>query len=174
MYIPAFDPFHTIFRMLQILKHFDGDDTVEVDRLRIFDFYLLFPYKVHNIRLKKNETEFRQLRNERIKERTANPYNAVTHDRQFFERLRPYQMIALSHLASYGLIDPELFQEQQVKVLDKDKMQQVMAQLDNNILTESERNVVSWLCYCFRTTPLNGVYGLKYRTQLLESKYDGC
>lgn len=174
MYTAAFDPFHAIYRMLQILKHFEGDDIVDVDRLRIIDFYLLFPYKVHNIRLKKTETEFRQSRNEHIKEKKANPYNAVTHDCQFFERLRPYQMIALSHLASYGLIDPELLLQQRVKVLDAEKMQQVMEKLENKVLTENDRNVISWLCLCFRTTPLNGVYGLKYRTQLLESKYDGC
>lgn len=38
MYNPAFDPFNGIYRMLNILKHFDTHEIVEVDRLRIYDF----------------------------------------------------------------------------------------------------------------------------------------
>lgn len=51
-------------------------------------------------------------------------------------------------------------------------MQQVMSQLEE--MPQAESNIISWLNLCFRTTPLNGTYGLKYRTQLLEYKYDGC
>jgi len=81
-------------------------------------------------------------------------------------------MIALSHIASYGLIDPEMLLHQKVKIADESKMRQVMAGLE--AMPDHERNVISWLNYCFRTTPLCGIYGLKYRTQLLEYKYDGC
>ncbi len=51
-------------------------------------------------------------------------------------------------------------------------MQQVMSQLDE--MAPEDANVLSWLMLSFRNTPLNGVDGLKYRTKLLESKYDGC
>ena len=51
-------------------------------------------------------------------------------------------------------------------------MQQVMSQLDE--MAPEDANVLSWLMLSFRNTPLNGVGGLKYRTKLLESKYDGC
>ena len=59
MYNPAFDPSNGIYRMLNILKHFDVNECIEVDRLRIYDFYLLFPYKAYSIRLKKTETRFK-------------------------------------------------------------------------------------------------------------------
>ena len=154
MYIPAFDPFHTIYRMLYILKRFDGNETVEVDRLRIYDFYLLFPYLANKISLK------------------ITPYNYISNSRRIFERLRPCQMIALSHLAGYGLIDPEMLLQQKVSVTDAEKMQQVMSQLD--VMSPEDANVLSWLMLSFRNTPLNGVDGLKYRTKLIESKYDGC
>ena len=157
MYNPAFDPFNGIYRMLNILRHFGVGEIIEVDRLRIYDFYLLFPYKTYKIRFKRTE---------------ENPYNTSSNDRRLFERLRPYQMIALSHLASYGLISPSLLLEHRVKIIDYGKMQQVLSQLE--MMPAAESNIISWLCYCFRTTPLNGNYGLKYRTKLLESKYDGC
>ena len=154
MYVPAFDPFHAIYRMLNILKRFDGNETIEVDRLRIYDFYLLFPFQANKTSLK------------------ITPYNSISNSRRIFERLRPCQMIALSHLASYGLIDPKMLLQQKVAVADADKMQQVMLQLDE--MSPEESNVLSWLMLSFRNTPLNGVDGLKYRTKLIESKYDGC
>lgn len=171
MYNPAFDPFNGIYRMLNILRHFDVGEVFEVDRLRIYDFYLLFPYKTYKIRLKRTEEDFRKRLAKHI-EKKENPYNVSSNDRRLFERLRPYQMIALSHLASYGLISPKLLLEQRVKVIDAAKMQQVLSQLEP--MPASESNVISWLSFCFRTIPLNGDYGLKYRTKLLESKYDGC
>lgn len=107
MYVPAFDPFHTIFRMLYILKRFDGNETVEVDRLRIYDFYLLFPYLANKISLKSDEKQLKDSRRKYIPNKFT-PYNYISNSHRIFERLRPYQMIALSHLASYGLIDPEM------------------------------------------------------------------
>lgn len=44
MYNPAFDPFNGIYRMLNILRHFGVGEIIEVDRLRIYDFYLLCNY----------------------------------------------------------------------------------------------------------------------------------
>ena len=95
-----------------------------------------------------------------------------SNDRRLFLQLKPYQMIALSHIASYGLIDPQLLLQQKVKVCDEAKMQLVMSQLEE--MPATEHNIISWLNHCFRNTPLDGTYGLKYRTKLLESKYDGC
>ncbi len=172
MYNPAFDPFNGIYRMLHILKHFDTHDMVEVDRLRIYDFYLLFPYKAYKIRLKSTETDYKKRLARFVKEKKENPYNKTISDRRLFLQLKPYQMIALSHIASYGLIDPQLLMQQKVKVADVAKMQQVMSQLEE--MSDKENNIISWLNSCFRTTPLSGTYGLKYRTQLLEYKYDGC
>lgn len=172
MYNPAFDPFNGIYRMLNILKHFDTHEIVEVDRLRIYDFYLLFPYKAYMIRFKKTEADWKKQLSKFVKEKKANPYNKTINDRRLFSQLLRYQMIALSHIASYGLIDPQLLLQQKVKVSDVAKMQQVMSQLEE--MSDEENNVISWLNSCFRTIPLAGTYGLKYRTQLLEFKYDVC
>ena len=51
MYNQAFDLYHTLFRMLHILNKYDVNEKVEVERLRMWDFYLLFPNKIHNIRI---------------------------------------------------------------------------------------------------------------------------
>lgn len=171
IYTPAFDTFNTIYRMLHILSHFDTEKYVEVERMRIFDYYLLFPHRAHKIRLKPGEGEFR-VHLKRFVSSKVNPYQSITNDRRLFERLRPYQMIALSHIASYGLISPEHLLNQQVKVADPEKLRYVISRLEK--MEGIEGNVLSWLCLCFRSTPINGVFGLKNRTNLLESKYDGC
>ena len=78
MYNPAFDPSNGIYRMLNILKHFDVNECIEVDRLRIYDFYLLFPYKAYRIRLQKTETRFKELLHQYVADKKENPYNKVT------------------------------------------------------------------------------------------------
>lgn len=60
-------------------------------------------------------------------------------------------MIALSHLASYGLISPSLLLEHRVKIIDYGKMQQVLSQLE--MMPAAESNIISWLCYCFAPHP---------------------
>ena len=172
IYTPAFDTFHTIYRMLHILKHFDNEPYVEVERIRIFDYYLLFPHRAHAISLRKSEESGFKATLRKYVPVKDNPYHANTNDRRLFERLRPYHMIALSHIAGYGLISPGHLLDRQVKVTDPDRLRDVISRLDKMQNTES--NVLSWLCLCFRTTPVNGEWGLKFRTGLLEYKYDGC
>lgn len=52
IYNQAFDLYHCIFRILNFLNRFNPSDIIEVDKLRIWDFYFLFPNKVYDIRLK--------------------------------------------------------------------------------------------------------------------------
>lgn len=170
MYTPAFDPFNAIYRILSILQHFDMEKEVEVDRIRIFDFYLLFPYKTAKITMGKDDVEIKTMRTRYIKSKET-PYNFNLNDRKLYERLRPYQMIALSHLASYGLIDPQRLLQQKVKILNPDLMREVISKLD--AMSADEQNTLSWLSISFRTLSLNGPHGLKSRTHLIESKYDG-
>lgn len=170
MYIPAFDPFSACYRMLHILEHMGYGEPVEVDRLRIFDYYLLFPARAYAIHLRQAEGGFRSLRRQYVP-RQANPYQAVLSDRRLFERMCPYQMAALRRLAACGLISPAWLLEGEVRVTSEPCLRQVTSATDP--LPVAEGNVIAWLCHCFRTTPLGGEYGLKYRTQLMEYKYDG-
>lgn len=57
VYNQAFDLYHTIFRLLHFLNKFENQTILEIERVRIWDFYLLFPSKIHEIRLKQDESE---------------------------------------------------------------------------------------------------------------------
>lgn len=170
MYIPAFDPFAACYRMLRILEHMGCAAPVEVDRLRMFDYYLAFPARVYAIHLRRGESGFRNLRRQYVS-RQANPYQAVVSDRRLFERMRPYQMAALCRLAACGIVSPHWLARGEVRVASQSRLRQLTCATAP--LPVAGRNVIAWLCHCFRTTPLGGEYGLKYRTQLMEYKYDG-
>ena len=170
MYIPAFDPFAACYRMLHILAILGTGEVMEADRLRILDYYLMLPVRVYGIRLRNSESAFRALRRQYVPRRES-PYCVVTNERRLFERMRPYQMTALHRLAACGLISPGRLLPGEVSVPDAQCLAQAVAALEP--LPASGRNVIAWLDHCFRTTPLAGEYGLKYRTQLMEYKYDG-
>lgn len=169
-YIPAFDPFAASYRMLHILTHLQPHEVVEADRLCIFDFYLLFPTEAHHIRLRRSEADLRTLLRQYVPKK-ANPYCTVPHRRRLFGDMRPYQFAALRRLAATGLICPRQLLAGQVKVADMQRLRQVTDMLAP--LPVGEANMIAWLYHSFRTTPMGGEYGLKYRTQLMEYKYDG-
>mgnify|MGYP001777160972 CR=1 FL=1 len=170
MYNQAFDLYHTLFRLLHILDKYDENEKVEVERLRVWDFYLLFPNKIHTIRIRGCEYKEARIQRKFISKKD-NPYNTVSDGRKFLERQRPYQMAALNYLASLGIIDVEKLFHQEVVLLNRKKLDSILADIGE--LTTQEKNTLSWLSINFRVFPLNGPKGLKDRTGLLISKYDG-
>jgi len=169
VYNQAFDLYHTIFRFIQFLKKFNDGDAIELDRLRIWDFYLLFPSKIHDIRLKQNESEIRQIRKQFVRD-SKNPYEAISEERKVFEKIKPYQLTALKCLASYGIIDKVKLNEDRVIIANKELLAAFVSKLKE--LSRTEQNVVSLMTSYFNQLSLFGPDGLKNRTDLIESKYD--
>lgn len=169
IYNQAFDLYHSIYRVLQFLNKIDDDKMVEIDRMRIWDFYLLFPNKVHDIRLKQNEKEINRLRREYIKY-VANPYESIREERKIFEKLKPYQIAAINCIGSYGIIDKKLIVQQRIKITNRAVLNEFIARFEP--LQPKERNVISLMTSHFFQLSIYGTDGLKSRTKLMESKYD--
>jgi hypothetical protein len=169
VYNQAFDLYHTIFRILQVLERLEEGVRIEIERLRIWDFYLLFPSKIHNIRLKKSEADIREIR-KRFFKNSDNPYDKITEDRKVFEKIKPYQLAALNCIASYGIIDKSLLNQQRVSVVNKEILKQFIEKFED--LPSIEKNVISLMTSHFNQVSLYGTDGLKSRTNLMESKYD--
>lgn len=169
IYNQAFDLYHAIFRILHFLNHFQEEHIIEIDRLRIWDFYLLFPNKIDSIRLRQNDSEVRRIKKEFIKE-SNNPYEIINEERKVFERIKPYQLNALNCIASYGIIDKELLKQQRIKIINKSILNDFVSQLKG--LSPKEHNVISLMALYFYDISLYGKDGLKNRTNLMESKYD--
>lgn len=168
-YNPAFDLYHCIFRMMHILGRLDDEDCLEVDKIRIWDFYILYPFKTYSITIRRKEDELRSLR-EKFIEKDKNPYEYRGDDRKLFDRLQPYQMTALSSLVSYGIIDKESFLKKEIKVSNRDALNNFLENTDS--LSSTAKNALSFLSIFSKSMTMLGVNGLKNRTHLMESKYD--
>lgn len=164
VYHPAFDIYNGVFRMLQLLTLMKQDE-VELDKLRIWDFYLTFPTEARNITFPQSLSELKKI----FKKDKQNPYEDLIDSKRIFERMQPFQMTALKSLASYGLIDNKQFSKGWVKRTEKEIPQDLLDKL--NELTVEKSNILK-LVLGFNELPLYGKTGLKYRTGLLEFKYD--
>ncbi len=51
-YNPAFDLYHSIFRMAHIVDRLSDGECFEIDKVRIWDFYLLFPSKLYDLSIR--------------------------------------------------------------------------------------------------------------------------
>lgn len=169
IYNQTFDLYHCIFRILNFLNRFNPSDIIEVDKLRIWDFYFLFPNKVYDIRLKQNESDIRKLRKQYIKQ-TNNPYEIIFEERKIFKKLKPYQLSALNCIASYGIVNKEMLTQQRITIENKELLNEYISKFGE--LSPREKNVISLMTSHFYNISLFGKDGLKSRTNLMESKYD--
>lgn len=169
VYHHAFDLYHSVYRFLQILTYFNRNEYVEIERLRIWDFYLLFPDKISNIKLKKEEKDIKDIIKLYIK-KDDNPYELLLDNRKMFEKIKPYQLGALKCLASYGIIDKNYLTTNRVTIISKDVLVNYTSKFEP--LSPKESNAIHLLTSHFYLMSLYGVNGLKERTKLLESKYD--
>lgn len=161
VYHPAFDIYNCAFRMLQLLSMMEESE-IELDKLRIWDFYLTFPNEARQITFPRDLFELKKI----FKNKPDNPYEDLIDAKRIAERMNPYQLSALRYLASYGLIDNNLFQKNIIKRTDKKLPSELQEKL-SEINTEKE-NIIK-LVKGFNFIALRG---LKERTGLLEFRYD--
>jgi len=164
VYHPAFDIYNCVFRMLQLLNYMKQSE-VELDRLRIWDFYLTFPNEARNISYPNTLTELKRI----FKKKPENPYEDLIDSKRIIERMKPYQMSALKCIASYGLIDSALFSKNIIKRTEKAIPKELLDKF--NELSDEKANILK-LVVGFNELPLYGKAGLKFRTGLIEFRYD--
>lgn len=168
-YNPAFDLYHCMFRMAHILQKLDDGNPFEVDKVRIWDFYILFPSKVYDITLRQDETDLIKTRKEFF-DKTSNPYEYSGDNRKLFEWIRPFQVSALNCLVSCGILDRDDYLNNKVRVIDHSALDRFVEM--SGELEPKETNVLSFMGLLSRNMQLTGAKGLKARTHLLEFKYD--
>ena len=66
--------YHSIFRMAHIASDLHDGEAFETERVRIWDYFLLYPDKVHKIKIKRDEKDMSELRQKLRK--YNNPYEA--------------------------------------------------------------------------------------------------
>lgn len=169
-YNPAFDLYHCIFRMAHIIDRLEAGECFEIDKVRIWDFYLLYPSKTYDIDvMPRKEKEAYQARAQYI-DKTSSPYEYSGDNRKLMEWIKPVQVSALSCLVSCGILSKDAYLLGNVCVANRKTLKEFVEHAGG--FTDRERNVLSFLSIFSRHMPLTGINGLKAKTKLLESKYD--
>jgi|SRR5581483_1742729 hypothetical protein len=164
LYHPAFDIYHGVFRMLRLLQKFP-ERAVESDKLRILDFYLLFPGELQGFTF---PSEFRSMRKEVAV--VDNPYQQINDPKRIFFRLEPYQNCALRSLAAHQFIDGKLFNQGQVLRTSKALPEALNAAVER--ANEESPAIISLLTGPLLNLDFYGKSGLKGRSDLFEYRYD--
>ena len=168
-YNPAFDLYHCIYRMAHIVQCLSDGECFEVEKVRIWDFYLLFPSKLYDVSLRQTEDDLREARRQYIKANKS-PYEYSGDNRKLFEWIRPFQVSALNCLVSCGIISKDAYLNSQVCVCDRQALADFVARAGE--ISVREQNALSFLGLLSRHMSLASIDGLKARTRLLEFKYD--
>ena len=168
IYHQAFDLYHTAYRIIQLLTYFKRGESVEIERLRIWDYYLLFPIEMQRIKFSSNEKDIKEnIKTFITKNRKENSYEIIFDSRKMFEKIKPYQMAALKSLASYGIINIDYITTGYVTPISTEIIEKHSPQFEP--LSISEQNAIKLLTSHYYLMSLNM---MKEKTNLIENKYD--
>lgn len=163
---PALDPLHAAFRLLRIRSILIPRGPLEIDHVRILDFYLSFPFRIVGVRLKQGDSRLRALAR---KYANHTPYGEQPDDRSLLVRMRPMQLAALETLSAKFLIDGDLLETGKVQVTQTLPPAGLMTIVDE---TNAQDEQLLTILDALAAYELHGPDGLKARSGLLEHRYD--
>jgi len=167
VYNQAFDINHTLYRILLLLNQFKLE-SLEYERLRIWDFYMAFPFEIGNIRFGTGPND-REIK--KIFPKKHNPYRNITNPRKLFSRMHPYQLTAFGKLAALGIIGNDFNSTGRITIINRESLISILSDIDYK-LDDREGNVLKILTTYFYQMEFYGNNGLKARTKLSEYQYD--
>lgn len=152
-----------MFRLMLLLSR-AGEKWIEGDKLRIMDFYLLFPREITTIRLPQ------LFQREKLQFQKFPQYETITNPASVFCQLDTIFANTVTSLLSFGVIEQ--------KPGDRSAFRVVSGRIPGAIrdrLGAKELELAPVLDFLFAHIlpfPLYGKDGLKDRTHLLPSRYD--
>lgn len=163
IYNQAYDLYHTMFRILQIME--ETEKTIEIDKLRILDFYLAFPSELMDIRSFRGFNKYKKY----IKAE-KNKYERVIDRKRLFFKMENIQLSAIKALISYGIFDAEEFKNGNIKKIYSELSDSLLKRI--HLAKKENPNLITLITGPLASINLFGHLGLKQRTNLIEFKYD--
>lgn len=163
-YQPAYDPFHTVLRLIRIADFVPTPPSV--GQTRIADFYISFPARLDDVKFP------RGMRN-RLKRVLADApvsYGTAPADETVMRRMRPIQDAAIQTLLGNGSLDHDTFEAGMI-ALDTESISEKLLARARTLNAEQEA-LVALIRDLIVAVPLEGIDGLKHRTGLGEHRYD--
>jgi hypothetical protein len=163
VYHPAFDIYHGVFRLLRILS-LSPKQQFEMERIRILDFYLLFPNELLKFRFPA------AMRKKRSLFQGANPYQSINDPKRVFFRLEPYQTCAIKCLVARQFVDTGLFFDGKVARTGKPLPDGLNLAIQK--ANQASPALIEFMNDSLLKIDLYGDSGLKGRSDLFEYRYD--
>jgi len=152
-----------MFRILQITEV--TKEQMEVDKLRILDFYLAFPSELLEIQSFKGFKKY-----ERFIKAETNIYERVIDRKRLFFKMEQIQISAIKALISYGILDANEFKNGKIKRTEVSISDSLKERIEK--ANQENINLIALITGPLASMNLYGHLGLKERTNLIEFKYD--
>lgn len=162
VYHPAYDAYHCLFRMMAIMERV-GE--VEIDKLKMLDFYILFPSLLSRVRMPRQFSKIKK-----NAERAHNEYHDPLNPGMTFKEMRHIQDAAIKCMLAAGYISQEDFTNGYVVRTDK-KLPEKLS-FDMRDFLDKKEPFSTFIIQKLANFHLTGPDGLKSRTQLMEHRYD--
>lgn len=156
IYHPLYDSYHSIVRTLKLLQSLE-QKPYEKDRLKIYDYFLLFTHELKSITMPRDFLKYKDISK-------RNRFNKVHDAKNTFIQLGHAQELGFSSMISYGFIDREYYLRDLLKINESDIANKITLEY-----TESEEMYIEFIKLCFEKLPLRE---LKERTNLMEYRYE--
>ncbi|HBR4757619.1 TPA: hypothetical protein L9W62_003470 [Klebsiella pneumoniae] len=162
VYHPAYDAYHCLFRMMAIIER-AGE--LEIDKLKILDFYILFPSLLSNVKMPRQFVKVKKMA-----ERFYNEYHDPMNPGMTFKEMRHIQDAAIKCMLAAGYINSDELSNGYVVRTDKELPEKIS--LEMKVFLENKEPFSSFIIQNMAKFHLTGPDGLKSRTQLMEHRYD--
>ncbi len=166
LYHPMLDPYHCALRVLTLLSDADINE-IDWDRLRLLDFFIVFP---HTLRCMRIPAKYRSKR--AILASVPNPYENLPNMTRLFYQVSEIQEAGVRLLAAAELISKQSFKRGQICVAKHNDAQASALVAAMQKLHYRDEEWYDFVTRCLISYPLNGHGGLKERTGLMEHRHD--
>lgn len=164
VYHPMFDPYHAALRMACVLMDLERSE-IEWDRLRLMDFYVVFPHLLSSVRLPQELRAYRKLLNS-----IPQPYEEFPGAGKLFFQLSVIQETGARLLVAGGLLDAASLIGGQAKLIRSATLPR-LRELGEKLSFRGS----AWYEFLMKQIsrmPLGGRNGLKERSGLMEFRHD--
>lgn len=153
--------------MLRLREKCWTESSISFEILRIADFYLLFPFLIANIKVRREHLSWRKVaRNYVLK----TPYARLPDAQVLFKRMLPFQLAAFERIVDADFALEENWSQGQALASEKSLPFELRSRIIK--LNKDEADLIETIAAMVDGYPLLGPDGLKARTQLQEYRYD--
>lgn len=163
-YHPSLDTYHCFFRVIYFLSKFKNMD-FEIDKVRIIDFYMSSPAALVCFKFPSDMRNKRKIFGKKV-----NEYSDSRNHKSLFFEMKHMQSAVFNMLASMGLVDSAKLKQGHICLLREKLTDDLFNIIENG--SSIDKDAGDFAVESLAKFPLLGLNGLKYRSGLMDHRYD--